>query len=39
MTPTRPIDIDVTERAREALLSFLGRSGPAQYVRIHVGHG
>ena len=35
----RPIDIDVTERAREALRSFLDRSGPAQYVRIHVGHG
>ncbi len=39
MGPTQPLDIEVTTPAREALRAYLERSGPAQYVRIHVGRG
>lgn len=31
--------IDVSEEARLSLLDHLSRSGPAQYIRVHVGHG
>lgn len=31
--------IVVTEEARRSLVDFLSRSGPAQYIRVHVGYG
>lgn len=34
----RPI-IEMTGRAREALLAHVGGEGKARYLRIHVGRG
>lgn len=31
--------ISVSDEARQSLLDYLARSGPAQYIRVHVGHG
>jgi hypothetical protein len=31
--------IDVSAEARESLGDYLSRSGPAQLIRVHVGHG
>jgi hypothetical protein len=36
-TPSSPIV--VTAEARASLLDYLSRSGPAQFIRVHVGHG
>jgi hypothetical protein len=32
-------DIEISAKAREALLGFVDRDGKARYVRIHVGRG
>jgi hypothetical protein len=37
-TPSRP-EIEVSEEARASLRDYLSRSGPAQLIRVHVGHG
>ena len=37
--PSAPPAIDVTAEAKQSLLEYLTRSGPAQLVRVHVGHG
>lgn len=37
-TPDRPV-IEVSEEARASLQDYLSRSGPAQLIRVHVGHG
>lgn len=31
--------IDVSAEARESLRDYLSRAGPAQLIRVHVGHG
>jgi len=34
-----PPAIVVTAEARKSLLDYLSRSGPAQLIRVRVGHG
>ena len=37
--PSAPPSIDLSAEAKQSLLEHLSRSGPAQLVRVHVGHG
>lgn len=37
--PSAPPAIDVTAEAKKSLLDYLSLAGPAQLVRVHVGHG
>ncbi|MGB8930817.1 MAG: hypothetical protein WCC48_06160 [Anaeromyxobacteraceae bacterium] len=37
--PSTSVTIDVTAEAKQSLLEHLSRAGPAQLVRVYVGHG
>lgn len=37
--PSARPEIEVSDEARKSLQDYLSRSGPAQLIRVHVGHG